>query len=216
MDHFDRTTHRELGRAPGPAACTSSTRKGVRICIFARSMRTTFGARLPRPPPWERQFRSLFHEGGIERPEAIGRSTHPRPCAETNWKTAEATSRPAGRVSKRYNWLSVRSSNCTQQGRAHGERGSDAMKRQGSRVKTNQGMAQRAASGSASSRTCLQQLRCLYSSDSTPGYSIVKFFIGAHLERSSVFFFNPNGFPGILPRLRGEGVLHTAPACAVH
>ena len=59
---------------------------------------------------------SAVHEGGVGRQEAIGRSTHPRPCAEPNWKTAEATSRPAGRVSRRYNWLSVRSNDCMQQG----------------------------------------------------------------------------------------------------
>lgn len=58
---------------------------------------------------------STVHEGGIGRQEAIGQSTHPRPCVRAKWKTVEATARPAGRVGRRYNWLSVRSNSYTQQ-----------------------------------------------------------------------------------------------------
>lgn len=58
---------------------------------------------------------STVHEGGIGREEAIGRSTYPRTCAGANWKTAGSTARPAGRVGRRYNWLSVRSNSYTLQ-----------------------------------------------------------------------------------------------------
>ena len=135
IDHSVRSVPNGVAGLPGyRQKSTLWTRRGAwaSICLcanrsgimhLARSVRTTLGGRLPRPSTLGVTILSAVDEGGIGRQEAISRSTHLRPCAETNWKTAEATSCPAGRVSRRYNWLSVHSNNsCSRSGALRTER----------------------------------------------------------------------------------------------
>ena len=66
--------------------------------------------------PPEVTISSPVHEGGTWKREAIGQFTHPRTYAGAKTKTAESTAHPVGRGGRRYNWLSVHSSNYMQQG----------------------------------------------------------------------------------------------------
>ena len=106
-----------LGR---PRECLPQSKKGRNHASLPGRCVPRSGAvcpgLLPGSVSFERPPRRRYRKTGSDRPVHAPTPAYLRPCAETNWKTAEATSRPAGRVSRSYNRLSVRSNNCMQQG----------------------------------------------------------------------------------------------------